>query len=367
MKKFILSVLMLLSLLTTSIAQEGFKITGQLGGTLGGNLFLIAKVEQGTVKLGETVMTNGNFEFKGSVSGLTVAYIKTAENKTIATLMLENRDFTLRTGEYGIVVEGGEAQKVLNEFNAINKKISREKFRMKQEARAAYAQQNQMKMQSLQQQFQKMMEEVQVKQEKLMKIHKDSPVAAFMVASTMFHMDFELLTESFNSLGENAKKSSFGKDIQIRLKQLSKVVVGAIAPNFKATTQNNDTLSLYEIKAKVKLVDFWASWCQPCRQEMSHLRKIYQKYHKKGLEIIGFSLDKKKQDWVKAIQDDKMDWKNISDLKGPASDIANLYCVKSIPHVLLLDENNRILYKNLRGKKLEKKIKEILVRKGRGE
>jgi len=360
MKKFILSVLMLLSLLTTSIAQEGFKITGQLGGTLGGNLFLITKGEQGTVELEKTVMTNGNFEFTGRVSGLTLAYIKTAENKTIATLMLENINFTLITGEYGIIVKGGKAQKVLNEFNAINKKISREKFRMEQEARAAYTQQNQMKMQSIQQQFQKMMEEVQFKQDELMTIHKDSPVAAFMIASTMQHMNLDILSESFDSLGENAKKSSFGKAIQSRLKQLRKVAIGSIAPDFKATTVNSDTLSLYGIKAKVKLLDFWASWCQPCRQEVSNLRKIYQKYHEKGLEIIGFSLDTKKQDWIKAIQDDNMGWKNISDLKGQASYIANLYCIKSIPHILLLDENNRIVYKNLRGKKLQKKIKEML-------
>ena len=360
MKKTILFILIIWSTCTTSMAQEGFRIIGKLGGSLEGPLYLISRGAEGAGKLGETMMTNGNFKFTGKVPEPTIAYIVTDKQQPIATLMLENREFTLTAGTDGIVVEGGEEQKMLNEFEALNKTLVREKFRVEQEAKAAYAQQNQMKLQNLSQQFEKTVRDIQTQQLELLRKYGESPVAAYVMASAMGQMNFEQLTENYNLLGEKAKASFFGKVISVQLALYKQVSVGSIAPDFKAATLNDDTLSLHAIKAKVKLIDFWASWCEPCRQEIPHLRKIYQKYREKGLEIVGFSLDNKKQEWAKAMKDEKMSWKNLSDLRGQASGIAALYCIKSIPHTLLLDENNQIIAKDLRGKNLQKKIEELL-------
>ena len=122
-------------------------------------------------------------------------------------------------------------------------------------------------------------------------------------------------------------------------------------------TAEGDTVSLYAVKAKLKLVDFWASWCNPCRAEMPNVKKVYKKYHEKGLEIIGVSIDPKPQDWLKALQDENLPWPNIIDPEGK---IAAYFLVQAIPHTILLDENNKILAKNLRGKELEKKIAALL-------
>lgn len=233
-------------------------------------------------------------------------------------------------------------------------------MRIEQEVRAAYAEQNQMKLQTLQQQFEKTMTEVGKKQEELFTTYKDSPVTAFMIASAMQQMDYSSLKARYEMLGETAKTCFYGQVIAMQLVAFKQVEPGAVAPDFKAATLNGDTLSLHGIKAKVKLVDFWASWCGPCRRENPNVRKIYQKYHDKGLEIIGVSLDNKKEEWAKAIKDDKITWPNISELKGNNSEIAARYFVRGIPHTILLDENNRIIAKDLRGKALEKKIAELL-------
>ncbi|WP_255469394.1 TlpA disulfide reductase family protein [Butyricimonas hominis] len=358
MKKIGLSILLTVCAYVTSVAQEGFKITGHLGGTLGGDLVLATTGAEGLVKLDEAVMINGEFEFAGRVDGVIHAYILTAEQQPVATLMLENLEYTVVAGEKGIEVQGGgESQKILNQYNEIQQIIAREKMRMEQETRAAYSQQNQMKLQALQQQFQKVMEEMKVKQAELFRVYKDSPVTAFMLVSSMGEMDYSSLKNVYDKLGEPAKNSLYGQAIVQQLALFKQVELGSVAPDFTGTMSGGESVSLHGIKAKLKLVDFWASWCAPCRQEMPNVVKIYKKYREAGLEIIGVSLDTKVPDWLKAMQDEKMTWPNIMDeQKG----ISARYLVRGIPHTVLLDENNRIVAKNLRGKTLEKKIAELL-------
>ena len=201
----ILSILLLLAN-TSLFAQEGFKIAGRLGGTLGGKLLLVTIGTEGAVKLDETEMTNGNFEFTGKVDAMTPAYILTEERKPIASLMLENTEFAIVAGQEGIEVEGGgEAQKIWNRYEAITRLVSREKMKMEQEAQQAYAQQNQMKLQAIQQQYLKVAEEAGTQQSALFKTYKDSPVTAFMIFTVMQQADYEYLKELYDGPGETAK------------------------------------------------------------------------------------------------------------------------------------------------------------------
>ena len=127
MKQIVIAFLIILGLSPAILAQEGFKITGRLGGSLGGNLVLVGSSSEGAVKLGETTMIDGNFEFSGSVEGVMPAYILTEEQQPIATVMLENLEYTLVAGESGIeVLGGGESQKIWNEFEVINRHVLKE-------------------------------------------------------------------------------------------------------------------------------------------------------------------------------------------------------------------------------------------------
>jgi thiol-disulfide isomerase/thioredoxin len=116
---------------------------------------------------------------------------------------------------------------------------------------------------------------------------------------------------------------------------------------------------LSSLKGKVVLIDFWASWCGPCRKENPNVVRIYNKYHNEGFEIFGVSLDRNRDSWLKAIKNDNLSWIHVSDLKYWQSEGARLYGVNSIPFTVLLDKDGKILAKGLRGKSLEDKLEEI--------
>ena len=117
------------------------------------------------------------------------------------------------------------------------------------------------------------------------------------------------------------------------------VAVGQKAPDFTMNDPDDKPVSLSSrIGPKLLLIDFWASWCAPCRQENPNVVKVYNEFHKKGFDIFGVSLDQKKEDWVKAISDDKLTWTHVSDLKYWGNDAARLYAVNQIPSNFLLDD-----------------------------
>ena len=151
------------------------------------------------------------------------------------------------------------------------------------------------------------------------------------------------------------------KSIKDRLAAMKVVSVGQKAPDFTMNDPDGKPVSLSSrIGSKLLLIDFWAAWCNPCRQENPNVVKVYNEFHKKGFDILGVSLDQQKEDWVKAIADDKLTWTQVSDLKYWGNAAAKLYAVNSIPSNFLLDENGIIIGRNLRGDDLYKKVNEEL-------
>ena len=135
--------------------------------------------------------------------------------------------------------------------------------------------------------------------------------------------------------------------------------IGGLAPDFSQKTPEGEDLKLSDMRGKVVLVDFWASWCGPCRRENPNVVKLYDRYKEKGFEILGVSLDRQKDRWLQAIKKDGLEWYHVSDLKGWKNEVAQMYSVSSIPHTVLVDQNGRILARNLRGAKLEQKLAEL--------
>jgi len=167
-------------------------------------------------------------------------------------------------------------------------------------------------------------------------------------------------TEIFNDFNDVIKNSVSGKKVTKLLTPSSKPEVGLTAPMFKGPNPDGVLISLEDRLGKITIIDFWASWCRPCRVENPSLVKLYQKYQYSGLSIVGVSLDKGKNQWLQAIADDGLIWDHVSNLKFWNDPIAKLYQVSAIPATFILDENGIIVAKNLRGIKLERKVEELL-------
>ncbi len=149
------------------------------------------------------------------------------------------------------------------------------------------------------------------------------------------------------------------KAMEKELASTQAFIIGAEAPNFEQQTPDGTSIQLSDLRGQIVLVDFWASWCGPCRRENPNVVKVYEKYKEKGFEILGVSLDKDKARWLGAIEADKLAWQHVSDLKGWSNEVAQLYGVRGIPDTVLVDKEGKIIARNLRGNALEAKLEEI--------
>ncbi|MEI9944256.1 MAG: TlpA disulfide reductase family protein [Chitinophagaceae bacterium] len=187
--------------------------------------------------------------------------------------------------------------------------------------------------------------------------------AAAYVLATGASSEFTIpeLNAIYKKMDGYVKTSQYGVNFKTLLDKMNNLEVGVKAPAFaQPNTEgaNVDFASFVKGK-KLVMIDFWASWCGPCRKENPNVVALYNEYKAKGFEIIGVSLDDKKDAWLKAIADDKLTWTHVSDLGGWANSVAKLYNVSAVPQTFLVDGNGVIIARNLRGKDLDDKVKEI--------
>ena len=187
-----------------------------------------------------------------------------------------------------------------------------------------------------------------------------SSVSLFFVQEALgFDMDAARAIPLFEQLAPSLQQSEQGKEVQLQIQQGMKTMVGMVPPDFTQPTPDGVPVTLSSFKGRYVLVDFWASWCGPCRAESPNMVKAYEKYKKRGFEILGVSLDEQKDRWLKAVSEDKYTWPQVGDLKGWENTAAAQYGIRAIPFNLLLDPNGAVIARNLRGEELAAKLKEI--------
>ncbi|HEX5131752.1 MAG TPA: TlpA disulfide reductase family protein [Candidatus Krumholzibacteria bacterium] len=173
--------------------------------------------------------------------------------------------------------------------------------------------------------------------------------------------EYKLILSSFSDV--NPRLTSFVQNNMASLESERKIAVGGEPIGFKVKGLNGETLSPDGYKGKVLLIDFWATWCGPCVAEMPNVKSVYKKYHPRGFEIVGISLDQSRDKLDAYIQQQGIEWPQYFDGKWWNNDIAQMYGIKSIPSTLLVDRKGKIRYKSLRGKQLEDAVEKLLAEK----
>lgn len=340
-----------------------YTINGTVEGEQEGNVYLVKYVRGIGDTLAQAPVKAGKFTIRGVAESTTHAYLVVEGKRGGAPILIENAKFTatLNPEDNALSkVEGTENQKILNEYLAITNELRKQRSELYKAYTAAIEEKNEEKAGEIQAEFDKTDSIAAAKDAEMIKAYADSYVAPYIIAGKMHSTNVKELQEKYDALGENAKASEYGKKIADRIAKLETVAIGKVAPDFTQDTPEGKPLSLYDIKGKAKIIDFWASWCGPCRRANPEMVKLYKKFHPKGLEILGVSLDRNKADWEKAIADDHLTWNHVSDLQYWNNAAAQAYAVNSIPHVVVLDENNVIVARNLHGEELENKIAELL-------
>ena len=365
MKKIIFSVLLAICFMATSAAQGGgVTIKGKVDGIKNGTLFLLAQTsEQKSDTLGSCKIKKGKFELKTNVAEPMLTQLVVGGFSGGFTLFVEpgvKYDAYLSNGE-DYYIRGG----LLNDSYTAHMRCSdslRAVVAGLQERYDACRAGRKFRSASL------VNDSLQREQENLRAMTQsflaanDNVIMAYTIYSNivMRDMGFKETRRMYSSMGDGAKATQFGRIIKERIDRLAKTDNGAKAPDFTLSDVDGNTVTMSAVNGKIKIIDFWASWCGPCRLNNPALKEIYEEFHGKGLEIIGVSLDEEKEDWEFAIEKDGLSWVNVSSLKGWDCEVARLYNVKGVPALFVLDENNNIIATGLRDEQLKIFLQENL-------
>ncbi|ERM82947.1 hypothetical protein P872_04865 [Rhodonellum psychrophilum GCM71 = DSM 17998] len=171
--------------------------------------------------------------------------------------------------------------------------------------------------------------------------------------------DFQFMDNLVTQLNTDYPNTKIISTLMQQLEDMRVLAIGQIAPEISLPDPNGEMVNLSDLRGKYVLIDFWAAWCKPCREENPNVVRLYNQYKDKGFEVFGVSLDRTKEAWVKAIADDELTWTHVSDLKYFNSAAAATYQINAIPATYLIDKEGNIIAKDLRGPSLENKLKEL--------
>jgi peroxiredoxin len=378
--KYILTLLLTISLLancspenkTTEASSTAWVVTvrGKVIVPVAGGQILIEEIKQdGTgTKQSTTLKADNTYEAKLNLSSPGY-YRFNFFNRQMLNIMVNKSDLELNVDgsqQQGFwEIKGSPDHDLIAKVQAMvqQSQAGPEMQAIETEYQQAAAANNEKRVEELRSQAMALMENNSVK---LASFLKEQPVslALFNLLQDPNLIDKDKNLDLFISTSEKFKKEwpnyVFTKELSNQVQKMKVTAIGQLAPEISLANPNGQIVKLSSLRGKYVLIDFWAKWCGPCRRENPNVVKAYQRFKDKGFEVFGVSLDRTKEDWVKAIAEDGLTWTHVSDLKYFESQAARDYNINAIPFSILLDKTGKIIAKNLRGAALEKKLEEVV-------
>lgn len=351
-----------LMLVALGNAAKDYKIVGKcLDNHAEGKVVLIAYNESSRLDtIGKSTISKGQFLMTGSVTKRKVGYLLINDRvKDYIPIILDEGTFqVVLDGNIVLSLIGTPEQDILNQY--LETRLAQVQLLEEFRQRPLDERRNDSIRSFYRERDSQIAPVVKEAQHRLLEKYPDRYASAIFFTLDLKEKGLEELTSIYDLLTGPGRDNPSAKKILERIERLSALEKGALAPNFTMKTPEGKSLELYQIPAKVKIIDFWASWCYPCRKENPLLVKLYEKYHAKGLEIIGISLDDDHQKWIDAIKKDGLPWLHVSELKKWKCEAVTLYDVKVVPHTVVIDSDNHVIARNVRGEALEKLIDELM-------
>ncbi len=373
-KRILLICLITLSFSCQDEAKENFTIIGTAEGVVNGTEVKLQELlNNRPVLLTSTTVENEAFSFTGSIKDKEMHFIVIKGIQGNLPIILENADIDVVINTQNLnqsSIKGTEDNELLIAYGEKLRDTNKKNQELNVTYQEAQRATDESKMNAVTKSFESN-KQAQIDYElNFVKTHNKSLISILVLERMMYSRTATALEikELFDALSKDVRESTSGKNVSKALASMLATAEGSKAPNFEAPNPDGQLVALNDItsKGKVTIVDFWAAWCGPCRRENPNLVRIYEKYHDKGLEIVGVSLDgsTKQPDpkgaWLKAIKDDGLTWHQVSNLKYFQDPIAEAYNIRAIPATFLLDTDGKIIGKELRGRALEEKIAELL-------
>ncbi|WP_452227815.1 redoxin domain-containing protein [Lacinutrix sp. MEBiC02404] len=367
--------LLCISLFIISCTKEktdGFVVNGNVDNAKNNSLVKLIRTEnRQEILLDSARVTDNTFTLNGKIENpdmyfLTIEGVRGSlpfivENETIDLTIVSDSIFTS-------TIKGGNENDYLNEYQEFIKTLRLKNNNLTKEFQASQSAKDTAQMSVLRNKYEAIMAENDAHDIHFITENNSAVLSALILERALMSnkLEFAKIKELYTNFEESLKNTRPGKAIATYIESNEKTAIGSVVPNFSGPTPEGKTIALNDIKGKVTLIDFWAAWCAPCRKENPNVVNVYNKYHEKGLEIIGVSLDgtpqqkDAKQAWTDAIQQDKLTWNHVSNLQYFNDPIAKQFNINAIPATYLIDAEGKIIAKNLRGPALEEKIASLL-------
>ena len=317
------------------------------------------------VTVDSTTTIAGMAEFNGAQEFPSMHYLFFENANGNIPVILENASISVKAQKDSLQfakLSGNEQNEWFSEFVNTSKGFSERANGIATDLQNARANGKEAFIASLREEYMELQEEAKAYEIAFATEHPSSLISVLLIERMYASkaVEEQKIKALIEALSPEIKQSDAGQKLMANWNANLATAIGSKALEFSGPNPDGKTLSFGELKGKVTILDFWAAWCKPCRAENPNVVSVYNKYHEKGLEIISISLDKNREDWIKAIAADQMDWHHISSLAYFDDPIAKQYNIRAIPATFILDENGVIVAKDLRGPALGAQIEKML-------